>query len=36
MTGTLESPTSQELTADQLLTAYRTMRTIRDFGKSVV
>jgi TPP-dependent pyruvate/acetoin dehydrogenase alpha subunit len=35
MTGTLESPTSQELTADQLLTAYRTMRTIRDFEERV-
>ena len=35
MTGTLESPTSQELTPDQLLTAYRSMRTIRDFEERV-
>ena len=35
MTGTLESPTSQELTPDQLLDAYRTMRTIREFEERV-
>jgi len=35
MTGTLESPTSQELTPDQLLDAYRTMKTIRDFEERV-
>ena len=35
MTGTLESPTSQELTPDQLLGAYRSMRTIRDFEERV-
>ena len=35
MTGTLESPTSQELTPDQLLDAYRTMKTIREFEERV-
>ena len=35
MTGTLESPTSQDLTPDQLLVAYRTMRTIREFEERV-
>jgi pyruvate dehydrogenase E1 component alpha subunit len=35
MTGTLPTPTSQELTPDQLLDAYRVMRTIRDFEERV-
>ena len=35
MTETLESLTSQELTPDELRTAYRTMRTIRDFEERV-
>ena len=35
MTGTLESPTSQDLTPDQLLDAYRTMKTIREFEERV-
>jgi TPP-dependent pyruvate/acetoin dehydrogenase alpha subunit len=35
MTGTLSTPTSQELTPDQLLRAYRVMRTIRDFEERV-
>ena len=35
MTGTLPTPTSQELTSDQLLDAYRVMRTIRDFEERV-
>src|SRR3990170_3771503 len=35
MTGTLSTPTSQELTPDQLLQAYRVMRTIRDFEERV-
>jgi pyruvate dehydrogenase E1 component alpha subunit len=35
MTGTLSSPTSQELSAEQLLDAYRIMRTIRDFEERV-
>ena len=35
MTGTLETPTSQDLTPDQLLVAYRTMKTIRDFEERV-
>jgi TPP-dependent pyruvate/acetoin dehydrogenase alpha subunit len=35
MTGTLESPTSQDLTPDELRDAYRTMRTIRDFEERV-
>ena len=35
MTGTLETPTSQELTPDQLLVAYRTMKTIREFEERV-
>jgi pyruvate dehydrogenase E1 component alpha subunit len=35
MTGTLESPASQDLTPDQLLDAYRVMRTIRDFEERV-
>jgi TPP-dependent pyruvate/acetoin dehydrogenase alpha subunit len=35
MTGTLRTPTSQELTTDQLLQAYRVMRTIRDFEERV-
>jgi acetoin:2,6-dichlorophenolindophenol oxidoreductase subunit alpha len=35
MTGTLESPTSQDLTPDELRTVYRTMRTIRDFEERV-
>jgi acetoin:2,6-dichlorophenolindophenol oxidoreductase subunit alpha len=35
MTGTLPTPTSQELTPDQLLQAYRVMRTIRDFEERV-
>jgi len=35
MTDTLSSPTSQELSAEQLLGAYRIMRTIRDFEERV-
>lgn len=35
MTETLSSAASQELTADQLLAAYRVMRTIRDFEERV-
>jgi TPP-dependent pyruvate/acetoin dehydrogenase alpha subunit len=35
MTGTLSTPTAQELTPDQLLQAYRVMRTIRDFEERV-
>src|SRR5918998_1466206 len=35
MTGTLPTPTSQELTPDRLVTAYRVMRTIRDFEERV-
>jgi acetoin:2,6-dichlorophenolindophenol oxidoreductase subunit alpha len=35
MTDTLSSPTSQELSAEQLLDAYRIMRTIRDFEERV-
>ena len=35
MTDTLSSPTSQELPAEQLLDAYRIMRTIRDFEERV-
>ncbi|MCE3550215.1 thiamine pyrophosphate-dependent dehydrogenase E1 component subunit alpha [Pseudonocardia sp. RS11V-5] len=35
MTGTLSSPTAQELTPDELLEAYRTMRTIRAFEERV-
>ena len=35
MTGTLRNPVSQELGPDQLLEAYRMMRTIRDFEERV-
>jgi len=35
MTGTLTSTTEQDLTPDQLLDAYRVMRTIRDFEERV-
>jgi pyruvate dehydrogenase E1 component alpha subunit len=35
MTGTLSTPVSQDLGPDELLAAYRTMRTIRDFEERV-
>ncbi|MGH3586873.1 MAG: thiamine pyrophosphate-dependent dehydrogenase E1 component subunit alpha [Pseudonocardia sp.] len=35
MTGTLTTPTAQELGPEQLLDAYRVMRTIRDFEERV-
>ena len=35
MTGTLSTSASTDLSADELLTAYRSMRTIRDFEERV-